>query len=226
VIIENSFEVDAPIDRVWSYLLDVERVVPCMPGAELTETIDDHSWKGRVKIRLGPVSLAFNGKVSIEEQDDAAHRVVLKGSGMEQRGKGAASATVTSTLEAVDGKTRVNVVQDLKVQGQAAQFSRGMMQDVTSKLTQQFADCLQANIGAEEHPPAATEPTAAATGAQPQPDAAAASGAAEVSSRPTSERPPPVVTAKPIGGIRLALGALWGALVRLVKRLLGRKSSV
>jgi carbon monoxide dehydrogenase subunit G len=220
VLIENSFNVAQPIDRVWTYLLDVERVVPCMPGAELTETIDDRNWKGKVRIKLGPVSLSFSGKVSIEEQDENAHRIVLKGSGMEQRGKGAASATVTSTLEAVDGGTRVNVVQDLKVQGQAAQFSRGMMQDVSSRLTKQFAECLQANMEAEEQvaaPVGPTESQPAPTSGAPQPS--------DVATPPprAMERPAPRVAAKPIGGVGLALSALWSAIVRFVKRLLGRK---
>lgn len=221
MLIENSFDVAQPIDRVWAYLLDVERVVPCMPGAELTETIDDRNWKGKVKIKLGPVSLSFNGKVSIEEQDESAHRIVLKGSGMEQRGKGAASATVTSTLETVDGRTRVNVVQDLKVQGQAAQFSRGMMQDVSSRLTKQFAECLQANMEAEEQTAAPvgqteTRPSAASAPAQP-------SGVETPPPRAT-ERPVPQAVAKPIGGLRLALSALWAAIVRFVKRVAERKS--
>jgi carbon monoxide dehydrogenase subunit G len=163
VLIENSFEVPAPIDQVWNHLLDVQKVVPCMPGAELTETIDESNWKGKVTIKLGPVSLSFAGKVTLEERDEAAHRVVLKGSGMEQRGKGAASATVTSTLEQTDNGTKVDIVQDIKVQGQAAQFSRGMMQDVSSKLTAQFAECLKANMAAEGAAAPGTAPVATAT---------------------------------------------------------------
>lgn len=157
MLIENSFDVSAPIDRVWSYMLDVEKVVPCMPGAELTETIDENHWKGKVTIKLGPVSLSFAGKVEMHERDEVGHKVVLKGSGMEQRGKGAASATVTTNLEETTDGTRVSIVQDLTVQGQAAQFSRGMMQDVSSKLTKQFADCLQANMAAEEEAVAGEE---------------------------------------------------------------------
>ena len=149
MLIENTFDVSAPIDQVWSYLLDVEKVVPCMPGAELTETIDERNWKGKVTIKLGPVSLAFAGKVTMEQLDEAAHRAVLKASGMEQRGKGAASATITSTLEQSPEGTRVQIVQDLRVSGQAAQFSRGMMQDVSNKLTREFADCLKTNMQAE-----------------------------------------------------------------------------
>jgi len=191
MLIENSFEVPAPIDRVWDHMLDVEKVVPCMPGAELTETIDESHWKGKVTIKLGPVSLAFAGKVEIHERDDATHRVVLKGSGMEQRGKGAASATVTSMLEQTADGTKVSIVQDIKVQGQAAQFSRGMMQDVSSKLTKQFAECLKANMAAEEE------------------------------ARP-GEEPAPRVTAGPVTGVRLGLGAVAAAIARFFKRLFGR----
>lgn len=147
--LENSFEVPASVERVWSYILDVEKVVPCMPGAELTETVDDRNWKGKLTIKVGPVTLSFAGKVTLEERDDAAHRVVLKASGMEQRGKGAASATVTSILDDGNGATRVVIVQDLNVQGQAAQVSRGMMPDISAKLTRQFADCIRENLEVE-----------------------------------------------------------------------------
>lgn len=156
--LENSFEVPASVEQVWAYLLDVERVVPCMPGAELTETIDDRNFKGKLTVKVGPVTLAFAGKVTMEEKDDAAHRVVLKASGMEQRGKGAASATVTSSLEAGEGATRVVIVQDLSVQGQAAQVSRGMMPDVSAKLTKQFADCIRTNLEAERSAAAGERP--------------------------------------------------------------------
>jgi carbon monoxide dehydrogenase subunit G len=208
MLIENSFDVPAPIDHVWNYMLDVEKVVVCMPGAQLTETVDENNYKGKVVVKLGPVSLTFAGKVTMEERDDTAHRVVLKGSGMEQRGKGAASATVTSTLEETPEGTRVNIVQDLKVQGQAAQFSRGMMQDVTSKLTKQFAECLKANIGAERQPAAA----ASSEGSAPTEAAA-------------STRTVPQVVAKPVGGLRLGFSALLSAIVRFFKKWFGRRDS-
>lgn len=148
-LIETSFEVPAGTDEVWGYLLDIEKVVPCMPGAELTETIDDDHWKGKMKLKLGPVSLVFAGKVEMQERNEEARRVVLEASAMEQRGKGAASATVTSSMESFDGGTRVHVAQDIKVSGQAAQFSRGMMEDVATKIVHQFADCLKAQMEAE-----------------------------------------------------------------------------
>lgn len=150
MLIENEFEVAAPIERVWGYLFDVERVAPCMPGAQLTETVDERNWKGKIVVKLGPVSLSFAGTVTMQERDDDAHRVVLKASGMEQRGKGAASAVVTAWAEDADGGTSVHYTQDITVSGAVAQFSRGMMQDVSAKMTKQFADCLQANINADE----------------------------------------------------------------------------
>ena len=199
--LENSFEVEAPVEKVWSYLLDVEKVVPCMPGASLTETIDEDNFKGKVTVKLGPVSLTYAGKVAVVERDEAARRVVMKAQATEQRGKGAASATITSTLEDLGGKTNVVIVQELNVQGQAAQFGRGMMQDVSGRLTRQFADCLQKNMGA---------PEAAA--------AAAAPGTA------TESPAAPVPTqAKPIQGFRLGWFAVKAAVVRFFKRLFGRR---
>jgi carbon monoxide dehydrogenase subunit G len=200
--LENSFEVEAPVEKVWSYLLDVERVVPCMPGASLTETIDDDNFKGKVTIKLGPVSLTYAGKVAVVERDEAARRVVMKAQATEQRGKGAASATITSTLDDLGGKTNVSIVQDLSVQGQAAQFGRGMMQDVSGRLTRQFAECLQKSMGAAE--------PAAAAGASPAQEGSSAPAPAE---------------AAPIKGFRLGWFAIRSAVVRFFKRLFrGRKS--
>jgi uncharacterized protein len=236
MLIENSFEVPASIEETWAYLLDVEKVVPCMPGAEITEVVDDSNWKGKVTIKLGPVSMAFKGKVSIQERDDDAHRVVLKGSGMEQRGKGAASATITTTAEAIATGTKVVVVQDLTVQGQAAQMSRGMMQDVSAKLTRQFADCLKSNLelepapAAEAAPPAAEPAPPAAEPAPPAAEPAPASVEPAAGARtsppqgaaPESgpERRPARVqaTAKPVSGFSLLVSALWSALKRQIGR--------
>lgn len=146
----NDFEVRAPIDRVWEHLLDVERVAPCMPGAELTEIVDDRTWKGRVKMRMGPVSLAFAGTVRMIERDDANHRVQLRAEGREQRGQGSATAVATSRLEAVEGGTRVVMETDLTITGKVAQYGRGMIGDISQRLTQEFASCLASNIGAAD----------------------------------------------------------------------------
>jgi uncharacterized protein len=205
VKIENEFVVPAPLDHLWAYLLDVERIAPCMPGAELTETVDETTWKGKVNMKLGPVSLAFAGTVSMQERHDEEHRVVLHARGMEQKGKGAANAVVTSWLEPGDGETTVKMIADIQLTGAVAQLSRGLLPEVSRKLTAQFADCLHASMLAGEQP--AAEATAPDGGTAP-------SGAAAVAGP---------VRAKPISGIRLGISAIWSAIVGLFRRLLGRR---
>ena len=232
--IENDFEVPAPVDRVWDYILDVERIAPCMPGAQLTEVVDDTHFKGRVVIKLGPVSLSFAGTVTTQERDDAGHKVVLKASGMEQRGKGSATALVTAWAEEAEGGgTRVKYVQDITVTGAVAQYSRGMMQDVSAKLTKQFADCLQQNITAEEEERVADAAASAAGGAAGAPEVPGADTVTGTAGRPppadtSGASPPrtvPRATAAPVKGIRLGLWAFWRAIVRLFRRLFGRGGS-
>jgi carbon monoxide dehydrogenase subunit G len=206
VEIENEFTVKAPVDQLWAYLLDVERIAPCMPGAELTETLDERSWKGKVNMKLGPVSLSFAGTVAIEERDDEAHRVVLHAKGMEAKGKGAANAVVTSWLEPGSEDTTVKLRAEIHLTGSVAQLSRGLLPEVSKRLTQQFADCLQESMQAEQ--------AAVATPAQP---------AAEGEAAPAESPARPPVKAEPISGIRLGLVAIWAAIVTFFKRLFGRR---
>jgi uncharacterized protein len=201
--IENEFDVPAPVDHVWAYLLDVERVAPCMPGAELTEVVDDHTWKGKVNMKLGPVSLAFAGTVTMQERDDDAHRVVLSAKGMEQKGKGAANASVTSWLEQGDGVTNVKMQADIHLTGTVAQMSRGLLPEVSRKLTQQFADCLLQNMQAAE---------------------VQATGSADVEAV-VAAPVDPTVLAKPIGGIRLGLAAIWASIKGFFRRLFGKREA-
>jgi carbon monoxide dehydrogenase subunit G len=189
--IENEFTVAAPADRLWSQLLDVERIAPCLPGAELSEAVDERTWKGKVNMKLGPVSMTFSGTVAIEERDDAAHRVVLRAKGMESKGKGAANAMITSWLEPGAGTTTVKMVSDIQLTGAVAQLSRGLLPEVSRKLTQQFADCLQETMLVAEEPSPAVE-------AAP-------------------------VKAKPIGGVRLGLAAIWAAIANAFRRLFGSR---
>ena len=179
--IENEFTVATPVDDLWAFLLDVERIAPCMPGAELTETIDEQHWKGKLNMKFGPVALSFAGTVQMTERDDQAHRAVLAAKGMEAKGKGAANATVTSWLEpADDGQTTVKMMADITLTGAAAQLSRGLLPEISRKLTQQFADCLEATMNAEGAPaPAADTGTAPVAGATP----AARAGAGEARGR-------------------------------------------
>jgi carbon monoxide dehydrogenase subunit G len=144
--LENEFTVPASTDEVWEFLLDPRRVAPCMPGAELTEVVNDHQYKGKVNIKMGPVSLSFNGDVDITVRDDAAKRMVMKAKGSEMKGKGQANATVVSSLERNGSGTRMRISQDLDLSGPLAQYGRGMIQDVTGSLMDEFADRIQADL--------------------------------------------------------------------------------
>jgi carbon monoxide dehydrogenase subunit G len=205
--IQNEFTVAQPAEPLWAYLLDVEKIAPCMPGAELTEAIDDTNWKGKVNVAFGPVKLSFAGTVTIAERDDAAHRVKLTAKGMEAKGKGAATAAVTSWLEPSPdpGSTIVKMDADITLTGAAAQLSRGLLPEISKKLTQQFADCLQASMVAEGAAAGATE------GA---PGGAGAPAAAPI--------PAP---SKHVGGISLRLSAMWAAIKGFFGRLFGGKKS-
>jgi uncharacterized protein len=167
--LENEFTVDVPVEDAWNVLLDLERVTPCLPGAALTEESGDE-YKGEMKVRLGPVSQEYEGTVKIEEADESEHRAVLKADGKDARGQGTASATITSTLhDEGDGSTRVRVETDMQLTGRAAQFGRGVQQDVAEKLLGRFAECLENEImggGAEEEP----EPEAATEETEPSTD--------------------------------------------------------
>ncbi|MGZ8652688.1 MAG: SRPBCC family protein [Actinomycetota bacterium] len=204
MLMENEFTVAAPIDFLWNYLLDVEKIAPCMPGAELTEVVDDKNWKGKLNAKFGPVSMSFAGTVTIESRDDTAHRVVLSAKGMEQKGKGAANAKVTSWLEPgpTDDVTLVKMEADITLTGAAAQLSRGLLPEISKKLTQTFADCLQESMGAEQ---STRERTAAAS-----------------ESAATAPVKPPVV-AKPVGGIRLGIAAIWSIIANFFRKLFGLK---
>jgi carbon monoxide dehydrogenase subunit G len=144
--LENEFTVPASTDEVWQFLLDPRRVAPCMPGAELTEVVSDNQYKGKVHIKMGPVSLAFNGDVDITERDDAAKRMVMKAKGSELKGKGQANAMIVSTLERNGSGTRMRISQDIDLSGPLAQYGRGMIQDVSGSLMNEFADRIQADL--------------------------------------------------------------------------------
>ncbi len=149
--IESSFEVPASREEAWALLMDMPRVVPCMPGAELTETVNETSWKARMAVKLGPISLTFDSDVRREAVDEAAGRARLAVRAREIRGRGGAQATIESSLASVDGGTRVQVVTELSLSGPVAQYGRGVVQDVASQLVASFADCLRRQLaGGEE----------------------------------------------------------------------------
>ena len=145
---ENEFTVEAPLEQAWEILLDLERITPCLPGAALEEESGDE-YRGTMTIRLGPVTQKYNGTVSFEETDEEARRAVLKADGKDARGQGTASATITSTRTEEDGGTKVHGETDMRLTGRAAQFGRGVQQEVATKLINQFAECLEKEIMGE-----------------------------------------------------------------------------
>jgi uncharacterized protein len=151
--IENSFEVPAPVDEVWSLLLDVPRVVPCMPGAELVEQIDETTWKAAMKVKLGPIALTFATTVRQEDTDPATHRIRLVADARETRGRGSARAAIDSTVTPIGGGSDVAIVTELKLAGAVAQYGRGIISDVSAQMVASFADRLRAQL-VEEVPPA------------------------------------------------------------------------
>jgi carbon monoxide dehydrogenase subunit G len=157
VELEHSFSVPVGVEEAWRVLLDIERIAPCMPGAAV-ESVDGDEFTGTVKVKLGPIGLTYKGKASFVEKDPAAHRAVIDARGRDARGNGTANATITAILTEVDGATRVAVRTTLDITGKPAQFGRGVMVDVGTKLIGQFAGCLATKLTAGVVDlPAATE---------------------------------------------------------------------
>jgi hypothetical protein len=184
---DNSFEVPLRPADAWPLLLDIRRIAPCLPGAELTDVIDEKTYKGRIAVRLGPVALVFAGVVKLEEIDGASHKARLTAQGSDAKGRGGANATSSFRLEGVGTGTKVLVHTDLALSGAVAQYGRGVgiIQATAAQLMAQFADNLKAQIAAQEAP---------ATLGQPQP------------------APPP---ARPISGFALMAQVVWKAIARL-----------
>lgn len=158
--LENTFIIPLPADQAWPILLDLDLVVPCLPGAKLTD-LDEDNFTGQVKIKLGAIQMAYRGEGKIVEKDQAGGRVVLDVRGAEERGSGTASALVTANLTEDSGTTTVRLTTDLAVTGRAAQFGRGILADVSTRIIDQFADNLATQLTTTDH--AATAPDNDAT---------------------------------------------------------------
>ena len=186
---DNSFEIPLPPDQAWPVLMDVARIAPCMPGAELTEITDARNYKGKISVRLGPVSLAFAGKIALEDVDDAKHTARVKAQGSDAKGRGAANAAAMFKVEPKGGGSVVLIHTDLMLSGAVAQYGRGvgMIQTTAAQIINQFAGNLRTHLAQQQKSSAAAAP------AQPSATPAGASSAT----------PPPA--AKPISGFSLML---------------------
>jgi carbon monoxide dehydrogenase subunit G len=179
VQLENSFTVPLPIDEAWRVLMDIDRIAPCMPGAIL-DSVEGDDFTGRVKVKLGPINLTYQGKGSFIERDETGHKAVIDAKGKDQRGNGTAAAVITAKLASEGSVTRVDVLTDLNITGRPAQFGRGVMTDVGNKLLGQFADKLSAQLASGDLgiEPAAVDTAAAATPQEPVVAGAAKAAAA------------------------------------------------
>jgi hypothetical protein len=143
--IEDSFRVDVPVDEAWRVLLDFERIAPCMPGAQLQE-VEGDEYRGVVKVKVGPITAQYKGAAKLETVDDATHTAVISAAGRDTRGQGNASATIKLTLSPDGDGTRVEVDTDLSITGKVAQFGRGVIGDVSTKLLAQFVESLERDV--------------------------------------------------------------------------------
>jgi uncharacterized protein len=233
VKLEQSFEVNAPIEQVWTALIDLEKVAPCLPGAAITGRDEDGTYHGTFQVKLGPTSANYRGTIRIESADAATHAATLAAKGTDKRGQGGATATIVNTLhESEGGGTRVDAVTDFTITGRLASFGRGgMIKDISNRLLANFASCLQERLAAEPSGELTGEEAAASAGAA---DAvgktpAEVSGAAadDVSGKSPAEvaggqAPPapvqPPVAAPPIKGFSLFFSVLLERIRRLFRR--------
>jgi uncharacterized protein len=202
--LENSFQVGAPPDKVFGYLLDVNTVVGCVPGAELTEVVDQATFKGKVKVKVGPITVAYSGTARISERDDAHRVATLSADGRETTGSGSARATATMKVQPAGEGSLVEILTEYHVAGRVAQFGRGVMEDVSRRLINDMANCIQANLEADE--PVVEDDVAAAV---------------ERSESATPSVSRPVVTAQPVS----AFGLFWHLVKVRFARLFGRASA-
>jgi carbon monoxide dehydrogenase subunit G len=212
--LEQSFEVAAPIDEVWTALNDLERVAPCLPGAAITDHDEDGTYHGEFQVKLGPTTAAYRGTIKIESADEATHTATLKAKGTDKRGQGGASATIVNTLSEHDGGTRVEAVTDFTITGRLARFGRGgMMEDISNRMMRDFATCLSTRLA--DAPTAPSGEEVAKGEAAPEAVGAAdpQEGADSETARPAPVAPTPPAAqpaaAKPVGGIGLFFSVLW-----------------
>ncbi len=216
--LEQSFDVPAPVDRVWQALIDVEQFAPLLPGAAVTGRNEDGSYNGTFTVKIGPTTAAYNGKLELQEIDEAARTAKMHAHGADKRGQGGATATIVSTISSANGGTRVVVVTDYHITGRLARFGRsGMIQDISERLLREFARRLQESLRGDQGAPAKGAEAAEAQGPDLEPDVGAdarvvsdadATVVAIAASPPAIAAAPPQLS-EPVKGISLASSVVW-----------------
>jgi uncharacterized protein len=208
VKINNEFTVGVPVQQAWDVMLDLERIAPCLPGAAIQGSEGDE-YQGTMKVKIGPITANYKGTAKFEETDEENRRAVLNATGRDARGQGTASATIVSTLQEEGDSTRVKVETDMKLTGRAAQFGRGIAQDVATKMLDRFAECLEKEIsgGPEEGAAAAqTEPSGDGAASQEETPTAPAGGVGGTAGRVISSEDPRVMAGGPVEGAVISDG--------------------
>jgi carbon monoxide dehydrogenase subunit G len=196
--IEERFEVQAPVERVWDYLIDPKRVVECLPGAELLEQKDDGSFLGAIKVKVGPLAMSYKGQGKFTEINAETHQVRMVGDAREVSGSGSTKVSMLSTVSPLaNGGCEISVSADVDLVGKIVQFGRGMIEEVSRQMFRQFSECVKKKLELAEAPAAA-----------------AVSGA-------TAADPPPPTEAKAVAAAPLAFRALWAIIARFFKGLFG-----
>lgn len=206
----NEFTVAVPVETAWSILTDVERIAPCLPGAELRE-VEGDEYRGVVKIKVGPIATSYQGAARFIELDHVAHRGVLKAEGRETRGQGNANAVITATMTPSGSNTVVTVVTDLAITGKVAQFGRGVLADVSAKLLSQFVENLETTVLASDD---SANQNADETVITPTSDVAGEDGAGDATVRQIHSEPAEPVDVGELVGSSV-LRRAWPALVIL-----------
>lgn len=194
--IRETFQVQAPIDRVWKFVLDPHNVAACMPGASLEQVIDEKTFVGNIKVKVGAVMAAYKGRVELTEVDAVSYTVKMKAEGTESGGGTASGSMVSRLVTLPDGRTEVVAEASVDLTGRIMQVGRGMIQGVSKQLFQQFVKSARAQLEAEA--------AAAAAGAPPP--------------------PPPVKREEAINAVALVFRTIWAAIVSFFRRLFGRRA--
>lgn len=190
--IEERFEVQAPVERVWKYLIDPARVVECLPGAELIEMKDEHNFVGAIKVKVGPLAMSYKGNAKFTEVNEQTHQVRMVGDAREVGGSGSTKVSMLSTVTpSANGGSEVVVSADVELVGRIVQFGRGMIEEVSRQMFRQFSTCVKRKLEVVEEAQAAPE------------------------------NPSTVPDTKAVAAAPLAFRALWAIIVRFFKRLVG-----
>ena len=207
--IEESFEVNAPPDRVWAFLKDPAQVVTCLPGAGLDEVIDDRNYAGNVKIKVGPVTVAYKGIATLKEVDEENRKVLIHGEGKEKAGAGNVAMDMVGRVEPIDGGSKVSFDADVKLAGKIVRFGRGMIDGVSDQLFKQFVDKAKTRLEVEPAPADEGETAAAAAPAE--------------TTEPQTSAVAPVEEQQAVDGLSLLFKVIWTGIGNFFRRLFGLK---